>query len=162
MLPCNCQWIMWKVIRSMSIKFYTKKNHICFENTPRRSPTIHIWCRIWSPHHKFQIGKPVAERQVSSVSVTSWRFFCITMMKSHKKNIFWPSDLDLWPMTLTFELDLDILPLDLHIKIQGCGFDRSALRARYTHRQTIPKLLHPSLTLGVKTEYHKCDENILI
>ncbi len=24
-----------------------KKNHICFENTPRRSPTIHIWCRMY-------------------------------------------------------------------------------------------------------------------
>ncbi len=23
------------------------KNHICFENTQRRSPTIHIWCRIY-------------------------------------------------------------------------------------------------------------------
>ncbi len=26
-----------------------KKNHICFENTPRRSPTIHIQCRIYQP-----------------------------------------------------------------------------------------------------------------
>ncbi len=24
-----------------------KKNHICFENTQRRSPTIHIWCWIY-------------------------------------------------------------------------------------------------------------------
>ena len=24
-----------------------KKNHMCFENTQHRSPTIHIWCRIY-------------------------------------------------------------------------------------------------------------------
>ena len=26
--------------------FLLKKKHICLENTPRRSPTIHIWCRM--------------------------------------------------------------------------------------------------------------------
>ncbi len=39
-------------------------------------------------------------------------------------------------MTLTFKLDLDILPLDSHTKIQGCTFVRSPLRARHTDRQT--------------------------
>ncbi len=31
---------------------------------------------------------------------------------------FWPSDLDLWPMPLTYQLGLDILPIDRHAKIQ--------------------------------------------
>ncbi len=31
-------------------------------------------------------------------------------------------------MTLTYELDLDILPLDLHAKIQVCMSVRSAVR----------------------------------
>ncbi len=36
-------------------------------------------------------------------------------------------------MTLTFKLDLDILPLDLHAEIQVCTSVRSAVRARHTH-----------------------------
>ncbi len=98
----------------------------------------------------------MGERQVSSVSsVTSWLLLNYYDEIS-QKNGFWPGDLDLWPMTLTFKLDLDILPLDLHTKIQGCTFVRSPLRARHTDthtqtdRETMPKLLHPSLTRGVK------------
>ena len=56
-------------------------------------------------------------------------------------------------MTLIYELDLDILPLDLHAKIQVCMFLRSSGIVRRTHTQTdthtMPKLLHPPLTLGV-------------
>ncbi len=51
------------------------------------------------------------------------------------KNVFRPSDLDLWPMTLTFKLDLDILPLDLHTEIQVCMSVRLAVRV-VTHTQT--------------------------
>ncbi len=29
------------------ILFHVIKKHICFENTPRRSPMIHIWCQIY-------------------------------------------------------------------------------------------------------------------
>ncbi len=39
-------------------------------------------------------------------------------------------------MTLTFELGLDILPLDLHAKIQVCMSVRSSVRARHTHTHT--------------------------
>ncbi len=55
------------------------------------------------------------------------------------KNVFWPSDLDPWPMTLSFELDLDILPLDLHTEIQVCMSVRLAVGVvthRHTHRHT--------------------------
>ncbi len=45
-----------------------------------------------------------------------------------KKKIFF----DL--VTLTFELDLDILPLDIHAKIQVC----SVMRVRRTDRHTYP------------------------
>ena len=55
--------------------------------------------------------------------------------KRHPWNIFWPGDLDLWPMTLTYELDLDILPLDLHTKDQVWMFVRSTVRV-FTDRQT--------------------------
>ena len=53
-------------------------------------------------------------------------------------DIFWPHDLDLGPMTLTYELDLDILPLDLNAKIQVrmsvCS--EVILRRTHTHTQT--------------------------
>ncbi len=84
--------------------FSKKKTHTY---TPRRSPTIHIWCRMYSV--SYTIGNP--------------------------ENVFWPSDLDLWPMTLTFGLGLDILPLDLHTEIQVCMSIRLAVRV-VTHRQT--------------------------
>ncbi len=70
---------------------------------------------------------------------------------------FWLCDLDLWPMTLTFEHDLDIIRHDLHAKIQDCMYVCSARIVRQTDgrtdsqtdRQTQPKLLHPPLTWGV-------------
>ena len=49
---------------------------------------------------------------------------------------FWPHYLDLWPTILAYELDLDILTLDLHAKIQVCMSIRSAGIARRTDRHT--------------------------
>ena len=54
-------------------------------------------------------------------------------------DIVWLRNLDLWPMTLTYKLDLDILPLDLHAKIQVCTSVRSVVRVvtdRQTHTHT--------------------------
>ncbi len=42
---------------------------------------------------------------------------------------------DLVTLTFTYELDLDILPLDLHTKIQVCMSVNSAVRV-VTHRKT--------------------------
>ena len=58
-------------------------------------------------------------------------------------------------MTLTYILDLDILPLDFHAKIQVCMSVRSARRVRQTDghtdtlTQTMPKQNIMSETLGV-------------
>ncbi len=66
-------------------------------------------------------------------------------------------------MTMTFKLDLDILYVGqvkgyLEAKVQVCMSVRSAVRARQTDRhtysQTMPKLLHPSLTRDVKTRFN--------
>ncbi len=65
------------------------------------------------------------------------------------KIFFWPGDLELWPMTLTFKCDLCILPLDLLAKIQVCisvCLASRAVRHTHTHTHTMSKLLHPSLT----------------
>ena len=49
---------------------------------------------------------------------------------------------------MTYDLDLDILPLGVHAKIQVCMSVHSAVRVRrkdgQTHTQTMPKLLHPT------------------
>ncbi len=39
-------------------------------------------------------------------------------------------------MTLTYKLELDNLPLDLHVKIQVCMYVRLAGRVRRTHTDT--------------------------
>ncbi len=133
------------------IIFDIKKNHICFENTQRRSPTIHVWCRILQPGSFIESRLHLNQRFL--VGIIYVGCFLVSAVSLWSKNYFWPGDLDLWPMTLNFELDLDILPFDLHAKIQVCTSVRSAVRARQTdrqtHRKTMPKLLHPSLALGV-------------
>ncbi len=51
---------------------------------------------------------------------------------------FWPRDLDLWPMTMTYKLDLNILPLDHHAKNQVCLSVRSPTKVvtdSHTHTQ---------------------------
>ncbi len=58
-----------------------------------------------------------------------------------------------WHCLLTYDLvltyKLDMLPLHLHAKIQSCMSVCLAVRARHTHSQAMPKLLHPSLTRDV-------------
>ncbi len=59
--------------------------------------------------------------------------------------IFWPRDFALWPMTLTYKLDLNIHPLDLFAKIQvRMSVHSDAEMHRHTHTQMISKLLHPT------------------
>ncbi len=47
-------------------------------------------------------------------------------------------------MTMTYKLDLDNHPLDLHAEIQVRMSVSSPVRARHTHREIVPKLLHPT------------------
>ncbi len=72
--------------------------------------------------------------------------------KSHWNAKWFFSDLmtltfDLWPLTLIYELDLNILPLDLNARIQVCISINSSGRVRRT------KLLHLPLTLGTLLFY---------
>ncbi len=73
------------------------------------------------------------------------------------RDVLWYHDLDLWPMPLTFKLNLDILSLDMHAKVQVCMSGHSARIVRRTKRHTntptdrhtMSKLFHPPLTRGV-------------
>ena len=56
----------------------------------------------------------------------------------NRESVLGPGDLDLWPMTLTFKHDLDILQTDLLAEIQVCTSVCSAVRVvsdRHTHTQ---------------------------
>ena len=62
---------------------------------------------------------------------------------------FWRGDPDPLSMTLTYEVDLDILPLDLHTKIQVWPGEWDGQSLSQT--DTMPlKLSHHPLTKGVK------------
>ncbi len=55
-------------------------------------------------------------------------------------------------MTLTFEIDLDIFPLDLHAKfrVRVCVcLAETVVTDTHTHGQTMSNQLHSSLTRGV-------------
>ncbi len=49
---------------------------------------------------------------------------------------FWPRELVLSPMTLTYYLYLDLLPLYIHAKIKVCLFVGTVVRVRQIDRQT--------------------------
>ena len=86
---------LWNCIRKGRLKI-DKKNALCFENTPSRIPTSSTCI----PEFFF-------DRSINISSQKSMEHFLLR-------------DLILWPMTLTYVLALDILPLDIHAEIQVC------------------------------------------
>ncbi len=123
-----------------------------FKNTTRRSPTIHMWCRMYFPHWTAPAGPCHPHFVFLALSLSSLprliRLKCICDLR----------DLDVWLMTLTFELDLDILPLDLHAKIQvRVSVCVTARVVTHTHTQTDRRCQNyytrrvASLTRGVMT-----------
>ncbi len=133
-----------------------KKNHICFENTPRRSPTIHIWCRSRGRkkcHIDIFVLMPRLHCSLLPLPLAK---LCIP-----QKDVSGLGDLDIWPMTLTLELDLDIFTPDIHAKIQACMCVPLARIVRrtdgHTDRQTDnAKTITPSADAGCnKTRHYK-------
>ena len=132
---------------------------------PRHSPTIHIWCRIYpslgmrsAPSRSLLVFLSVCVSLTQSLwsftTITAGNFITVQPHRSNKLHQAKDTSkafLDL--VTLTFELDLDIRPLDLHTKNQVCMSVRSVVRVvthTQTDTQTMSILLHPSLTRGVK------------
>ena len=68
--------------------------------------------------------------------------FCFvfdTQTRKSWKSHFWPGDLDLWPMTLSIELDQDIIKVNPCTKFRDHTSNRSAVRVLthgHTHRHT--------------------------
>ncbi len=88
------------------------KKCIRFENTPRRINQLLPW-----------------QQHQCIFSACYWN--------DHKTRflILWPWPL-VWPMALIIKLDLDIVPLNPHAKIQVCMLINSAVSMRRTHRHT--------------------------
>ena len=57
---------------------------------------------------------------VTSSKLLHYKSLRLAVRRSPKpkawKSCFWPRDLDLWPITLPIELDLDMVQADLHVK----------------------------------------------
>ena len=71
--------------------------------------------------------------------------FCILALKpeNHRHRVFWPGDLDLWPMTLTIEVVRDFIKVNLFVEFGEHTSIRSAVRVFtkwHTHTQTDRRL----------------------
>ncbi len=76
-----------------------EKKHICFENTQHRSPTIHIWCRIYHCHPRYpKTGSDLADPTSSSWCILEVHEIPLTCTV----NRFWTW----WPLPWTYDLDL--------------------------------------------------------
>ena len=164
-----------------------KKNHICFENTPRRSPTSHygveyiiisikkkkkklLFCKYRSLHVLIvlvSVWLPLCPCLPHSVTEASSRL----LLASSSLCSFYPSSsirpktplmhfLTSWPWPLTCDLYLWTWPKypstwPTHKKSSPyvCPFSHESGNThtdRQTDTQTMSKLLHLSLTRGVK------------
>ncbi len=138
-------------MRSMNTHFaYWAKQTMCDWHHTRKASKFKFRSKFTCQKNAYALKTPhvVALPFIYGVECIQFHTLLATL-----KNVFWPSDLDPWPMTLIFELDLDILPLDLHTEIQVCMSVRLAVRVvthrqthtqTHTHTQTMSKLLHPT------------------
>ncbi len=70
---------------------------------------------------------------------------CLCFWRRSSKFVrFWAFDLDLWPMTLTYNPNLAKVKVDPHTKNQGRRFSRESADWR-TDGRTLPSTLSPSL-----------------
>ncbi len=72
-------------------------------------------------------------RHMTSGVMTNW-LNANSPIWNFGNHVFQPGNLDLWPMTLTFELIWDIIKINASIKFQVCMSNGSAVRA-LTNRQ---------------------------
>ena len=73
--------------------------HICFENTPNRSPTIHVWS---SPACMITVSISsraccISDFLASTVLLTPSAHTALLCWHLIGKTYVWPGDLDLWP-----------------------------------------------------------------
>ncbi len=134
------------------------KKRIYFENTPRRRPSIHMWCQIYYlilPARSLlsPITASCWEDDTSWVTAHAFPNALLYPLLATLRKVF---DLDLFPMTLTltFKLDLDILPPDPHAEIQirmSVCLVRRVVTHVHTDRQTHDvKTITPVADAGCK------------
>ncbi len=108
--------LYWCVLRCMLSPFWWNYQHTSISVTTsklRKGNNFHL-CVVSLTF--FFLYRSINE--LSGLKETHhWTSFNPPLNTSFK-SIFWPGDLDLWPMTLTYNLALDIHPLDVHAKNQ--------------------------------------------
>ena len=88
-------------------------------------------------------------RHMMPYNMTKWNCEPSQPTWKSENNVFQPSDLDIWPMTLTFELIRDIVKVNPSTKFWVCtsnGSARRVLTDKHTHRCTGPILYPRPLT----------------
>ncbi len=85
------QWTVWQTGLQTLTSIIKKKNHICFENTQRRSPTIHII-----------MVSNISQLLLASSSLCSPIYLSSSIRPKTPLKHFLTS----WPWPLTYDLDL--------------------------------------------------------
>ena len=89
--------------------------------------------------------------------VTPYWMYIEVSSRKPGDHVFWPRDLDLWPMTFIFEVVLDMVQMDVLVKFLARMSNGSVVRERtHTHTQTGPILL-PQLPQLVMMILSGCD-----
>ena len=135
--------------------YYIKKR-IRFENTPRRSPNIHIMVSIVS------VFLAACVSLIEKLHKDQWFLHRHAASLIHQAKAPMKLFLTWWPWPLTYDLDLwtwprypSTWPTHQRSGLYVCPFSRESVhRQTDTHTQTMSKLLHPSLTRGVTTCHH--------
>ena len=144
----------WEAVKRCSIQFcIQKKKRIRFENTRVVAPTF-----VYKI--EFHMDSDPAGRKPGFICISRFLVAAESLQYiSLKKKRFWPGDLDLWPMTLTWwpwPRYPSTWPTCQNSGLYVCQFGRKreshthTHTYTHTHRRTMPKLLHPLLTRGVK------------
>ncbi len=107
------------------------KTYLTTKNTWKWRQDVVQRCYVIPWRHMTSWCRMIGQYLVSVHSKTPWN------------QVFWPCDLDLWPMTLTLELIQDIIKVNPCAKFRdhmSSGPVVRVLTNRQTHRQTRPYL----------------------
>ncbi len=134
--------ILFYILQVHLFSNYTARTLVIFHSTFSKKASLRLYILHINPPLSIVQKKP----HTLWKHLTLYSYQAIRSQLNIPMTIFWPHYLDLWPMTLTYECDLDILPLDLLIHPYVDPF----CRCSETDRHTTSKLLY--YTVG-------CDES---
>ena len=133
-----------------------------FKNTPRRSPTIHIWCQMYY-YSSLPVSRSLRSFKttgffIAGVFITGFFFTRIIRQTTSSKHF-----LTWWPWPLTYDLDLwtwprypSTWPTHQRSGLYVCPFSRESVHRqtdRHTHTHTdYVKTITPIADAGCKEQ----------